>query len=306
MKKTFIYNFILSILIFFTLPLYSEESTETKDETTGKKKFGIILRRQNSILYPYESHRFQELYRTYRDDRNNTKGNFAMGFQYFFPNDYRLEYNFNEIQKAELSKFAIRCYGSSSSSCISIPYSIGSYYRIGSELNLYKDLYKDYFSIGGGIRYIQSNLSLTFPYSYHLFMGNNSAGANISLKLKTPSFYRFRIGLKIDGFYLVGKMQIENGSVSRRYLYRGNIYQNKVASINLGTETDMFLQYSITDSLIISVGGSMSKTQITPKTKFINSYDYSSDLNYNFQGSLSGRNYVDRIRSSYVQLTILF
>ncbi|MCB1194103.1 MAG: hypothetical protein KDK90_26945 [Leptospiraceae bacterium] len=198
----------------------AQEKEKPKQEVKNKpeKRLELILRRQSTTLYPYEQSRFHEFYPWYINRVNNKSKNLYFGFNYSFPKiDSYMDYSFMEIKKANLSMNKTYCNGGYYAYCRETPFSVGDYYRMESDLNFMRYIYSDKISLGGGLRHIQSNLSLVYPNSYNLYMGSKSIGPQISLKFKTSKLVGIYLSGKLNAFYLFGKLLLESSYVDDNY-----------------------------------------------------------------------------------------
>lgn len=295
---------IIAGCCIFSSTLYAEEE-QIKSEIQKPKfepKYELILRRQSSVIEPLESKWFEEKYAFFVDNRNKRTTNIYFGFKFFLPkiNSY-VETNFFELKKSNLSKSTLYC---SKDDCYVKDFSVGSYYRFDTELNLIWNVYGDKVGIGGGLRYINSNLSLNQGDSFYLYLGSHSFGPQLSLRFRTPSFYNFYISGKFNYFYLFGDLVIRNGYGDPRTFLGYNVLDNESKSTYIGKELEVVLNYSISDQIVISWGAGILGAVAKPKTKDLHSFDPSYDLARNLGLRVfGGLQYTDYIYNAFVQIS---
>ncbi|MGJ4789205.1 hypothetical protein [Leptospira koniambonensis] len=300
-------KFLLIIVSFLIISpfIYSEETPKEQPQTKSdptSKKLHLIFRRQGNRLHPLESAAFSERYPAYHGDENNRTNNLYVGFKYpVLKWDSYLDGSFYELKKGELSKEVFYC---NPETCYPSDYSIGSYYRSESQLNLIKNIFSEKVGIGAGIRYINSNLSLNFPNNYDLYIGSASMGPQITFRYQTPELYGFSISAKLDYFHLLGTYIFKNSYESRNAPLGFNKYSNLRASEYKGTDFSLALNYSVTENIMISLGGSFLNAYMTPNTKDVYSFDPNYDLRRNLENRLNGSSYIDRIYSGYLQIVL--
>ncbi|RHX83656.1 hypothetical protein [Leptospira stimsonii] len=302
MKTTFKY-FITGCFLFSSF-LFAEEE-QIKPEIQKPKfepKYELIIRRQSSVIETLESKWFEEKYPFFIDNRNKRTTNIYFGFKFFLPkiNSY-LETNFFELKKSNLSKTTIYC---SNDDCYVKDYSIGSYYRFDTELNLIWNVFSDKVGIGGGLRYINSNLSLNQGDSFFLYLGSHSYGPQISLRFRTPAFYNLYLSGKFNYFYLFGDLVIRNGYQDSRNSLGYNNFDEATRSTYIGKELEVALNYSISDQIVISWGAGVLGAVARPRSKDVHSLDSSYDLSRNLGLRVfGGLEYVDYIYNAFIQIS---
>ncbi|MBW0434904.1 hypothetical protein HGB47_14895 [Leptospira yasudae] len=295
----------LIIACFLANGILLAEDEQLKPENQKPKfepKYELILRRQSSLVDPLESKWFEEKYPLYVGNQNKRTTNTYFGVKYYLPKiDSYFEANFYELKKSNLSKSTINC---SNDDCYVKDYSIGSYYRFDTEINMIWHVYSDKIGIGGGIRYINSNLSLNQGDAYHLYLGSHSYGPQLSLRFRTPAFYNFFISGKFNYFYLFGDVVIRNGYRDSRNYLGFNELDNETRSTYIGKELDFALNYIISDQVAISWGASVLSAMATPKSKDIRSFDPSYDLSRNLMlRTFGGYAYIDYVFNAYLQIS---
>ena len=299
---------IKTILLILILPAFGTFAQEIKvddpKEKKSEKKFELILRRQFSTIESLESNYFQERYPAYHDDVNNKTRTTNFGFKYQIEklNSY-LDFSMYELRKANLSKSVIYC--GYTTPCHESSYSIGSYYRFESDLNIIKNLSSDKIGFGGGLRYVNSSLSLSFPNDYSLYVRSTSVGPQLSFRYKTPDWLGFSFGGKFDYFYLFGSFLAENTYTTSATTLGFNRIYNQRPSTYIGKEYSLFFNYKATEDVSLTLGYSMIIAKVTPSTKDVQSLDPNYDLRQNLRINAEyGRNYQDRIFSAYLQASI--
>ncbi|MBM9578889.1 hypothetical protein JWG45_17220 [Leptospira sp. 201903070] len=295
--------FIAGCFLFSSILIAEEEQIKTENQKPKfEPKYELILRRQSFAIDPLESNWFEEKYAFYIGSRNKRTTSIYFGLKFFLPkiNSY-IETNFFELKKSNLSKSTLYC---SNDDCYVKDYSIGSYYRFDSELNLIWNVYSDKVGIGGGLRYINSNLSLNQRDSFFLYLGSHSYGPQVSLRFRTPAFYDFYLSGKFNYFYLFGDLVLRNGYRDPRSFLGYNDIDNETKSTYIGKELEVVLNYSISDQIVISWGAGILGAVAKPKLKDIRSFDPSNDLSNNLRLRVyGGQEYVDYIYNAFLQVS---
>ncbi|TGM12987.1 hypothetical protein EHQ81_12090 [Leptospira selangorensis] len=298
--KIFLLILILPAFSIFAQEIKVDDSKEKKSE----KKLELILRRQFSMIDPLESNYFQERYPAYYGNVNNKTSATNFGFKYQIEkiNSY-FDFSMYELRKANLSKSIIYC--GYTTPCSENSYNIGSYYRFESDFNIIKNLLSDKVGFGGGIRYVNSSLSLGFPNDYYLYVRSTSMGPQLSLRYKTPDWLGFSFGGKIDYFYLFGSFLVENTYTTDKSVLGFNRIYNQRPSTYIGKEYSIFFNYKATEDVSFTLGYSTIVATVTPTTKDVQSLDPNYDLRQNLRNNTEyGRHYQDRIFSTYLQVSI--
>lgn len=243
---------------------------------------------------------FNDSFPAYYGRVNNRSQNTYLGLKYQLSKiDSYLESSFYEITRPDFGKNVRIC----NNGCVDTVFDTGAYYRAEGEMNFLKNLIKDRVSIGGGIRYIHSNLTDNNRYSYLIHYDSKSFGPQFSIRLRTKEFGGFFFSFALDLFYLRGSIL---NRVHNLYQYSpGGYYEYSTRnnSIYRGTEFEVAANYCLTESIVITGGLQLINARVIPNSKDVISNDSIHDLNQNFR-SRANANYYDSLSTIYLQITL--
>ncbi|MGE8723281.1 hypothetical protein ACO2KH_18300 [Leptospira terpstrae] len=275
---------IILIILLTNSAVFSETVSDQK-----LKLWTLTFIRNSTYLYPYEKYEFRDTIGGYRNKTNETVNNFEFSFKKRLENsNFSIYTDFFEFNKRAFSQQFD--YYQNNQLVATSPVSIGDYFRSQIRTGfLYSLTSTINFNLIIGARYVKSELTDQYPFSYSIRFGQKYIGPEIGFEYQTDKFANFFLATKISFFQLYGRIY-NNYYFTALNSDQGYINVNiKPYAKYIGNEIYVKAGYYFSDNIFMTIGLKSIVARILPDDMRVYSgdsrYDTLQNIEYGSRGS---------------------
>lgn len=294
--------------IFFLFSKVSElYALETEKTTSYPLNLQIFFRRNSSFTNTFEESIYMKTFSTYIEDkRKDSIVSYDIGFRKkIADSNFSFDVEFSELKKGGYPIATISC-SRVTSACNDYSIPSGTYYRSQVRSMVNYEVIPNVFRLSGGIRYIRSELSDGYIYSYSLNFGQKYAGPELGFEVESPKFWNFNLKFNYSYFLLGGKISYSYATPSRTGENGYISFLSEPKTKYYGQQLGLKLNYFIEDHYYISLG--ISNVNAKVRTNSINIYsqdiEYDNFINTKFR-TVYGNSFRENIYTVYFELGLM-